>query len=57
MTRLFTLVLFLSISFQIEAQPADKYILLKPAKVFDGETMHEGWVVLVKNNRVEQTVL
>jgi imidazolonepropionase-like amidohydrolase len=55
MTRLFTLVLFLSISFQIEAQPADKYILLKPAKVFDGETMHEGWVVLVKNNRVEQT--
>jgi imidazolonepropionase-like amidohydrolase len=33
---------------------SDKYILLKPAKVFDGETMHEGWVVLVRNNKIEQ---
>ena len=32
----------------------DKYILLKPAKVFDGETMHEGWVVLIRNNKIEQ---
>jgi imidazolonepropionase-like amidohydrolase len=33
---------------------SDKYILLKPAKVFDGETMHEGWVVLIRNNKIEQ---
>ena len=32
----------------------DKYILLKPARVFDGEAMHEGWIVLVKNNKIEQ---
>jgi imidazolonepropionase-like amidohydrolase len=38
----------------ISAQQRDKYILLKPARVFDGETMHEGWVVLVKNNKIEQ---
>ena len=33
---------------------SDKYILLKPSKVFDGETMHEGWVVLIRNNKIEQ---
>jgi imidazolonepropionase-like amidohydrolase len=27
--------------------------LLKPARVFDGETMHEGWAVLVRGDRVE----
>ena len=36
------------------SQQADKYILLKPDRVFDGETMHTGWVVLVKNNKIEQ---
>jgi len=29
-------------------------IVLKPARVFDGETMHEGWMVLVKGDRIEQ---
>ena len=28
-------------------------ILLKPARVFDGEAMHEGWVVLVRGGLVE----
>lgn len=28
-------------------------ILLKPARVFDGETMHEGWAVRVKGERIE----
>ena len=32
----------------------DKYILLKPDRVFDGEQMQTGWVVLVKNNKIEQ---
>ena len=27
--------------------------LLKPDRVFDGEQMHEGWQVLVKNNKIE----
>jgi imidazolonepropionase-like amidohydrolase len=36
------------------AQPADKYILLKPDRVFDGEAMQTGWVVLVRNNKIEQ---
>jgi len=35
------------------AQQADKYYLLKPDRVFDGESMHTGWIVLVKNNRIE----
>jgi imidazolonepropionase-like amidohydrolase len=29
-------------------------IVLKPARVFDGDAMHEGWVVLVKGDRIEQ---
>jgi imidazolonepropionase-like amidohydrolase len=35
------------------AQQNDKYILLQPAKVFDGETFHDGWQVMVKNNKIE----
>ena len=35
-------------------QLTDKYILLKPDRVFDGEQMHNDWVVLVKNNKIEQ---
>jgi imidazolonepropionase-like amidohydrolase len=31
----------------------DKYILLRPTRVFDGETMHTNWQVLVKNQRIE----
>jgi imidazolonepropionase-like amidohydrolase len=36
------------------AQQNDKYILLKPDRVFDGESFHDDWVVLVKNNTIEQ---
>jgi imidazolonepropionase-like amidohydrolase len=36
------------------AQKQDKYILLKPEKVFDGEQMQTGWVILVKNNKIEE---
>lgn len=31
----------------------DTFYLLKPDRVFDGEEMHEGWQVLVKNKRIE----
>lgn len=33
-----------------QAQPA---LLLQPDRVFDGETMHEGWSVLVRGERIE----
>ncbi|MFD2247761.1 metal-dependent hydrolase family protein [Pontibacter ruber] len=36
-----------------QATTADTWYLLKPARVFDGEKMHEGWQVLVKNNKIE----
>ncbi len=34
------------------AQTKDSIYLLKPDRVFDGEQMHEGWQVLVKNNKI-----
>jgi imidazolonepropionase-like amidohydrolase len=33
---------------------ADKYYLLKADKVFDGETMHNNWSILVRNNKIDQ---
>src|SRR5689334_23028146 len=35
-----------------EAQSASQ-ILLKPARVFDGTDMHEGWAVLVHGTKIE----
>jgi imidazolonepropionase-like amidohydrolase len=35
-------------------QNSDKYILLKPDRVFDGEQMQTGWIVLVKNDTIVQ---
>jgi imidazolonepropionase-like amidohydrolase len=32
----------------------DKYVLLKADRLFDGENMHTGWSILVRNNRIEQ---
>jgi imidazolonepropionase-like amidohydrolase len=43
----------LLICFSSYAQ-ADKYILLKADRVFDGEVMYSGWSVLVKNNLIEE---
>ncbi len=37
----------------MNAQVKDQYILLKPDRVFDGDSLHTGWVVLVKNNLIE----
>lgn len=31
----------------------DSFYLLKPARVFDGESMHAGWIVLVHKNKIE----
>jgi imidazolonepropionase-like amidohydrolase len=42
-------VIFLIITLPLSAQT-----LLKPDRVFDGEELHDGWVVLVENNRITQ---
>ncbi|HEY4149292.1 MAG TPA: amidohydrolase family protein [Chitinophagaceae bacterium] len=53
-TRLLLAAIFL-LPVLLLAQPAstDVFYLLKPARVFDGEQMHEGWQVLVKNGSIE----
>jgi len=43
---------FILISIFASAQ-TDSFYLLKPSRVFDGETMHTGWVVLVHGNKIE----
>ena len=35
-----------------QSSSKDTFYLLKPDRVFDGEQMHEGWQVLVKNNKI-----
>lgn len=47
------LVLFFSLPAFPQAPKPDTFYLLKPDRVFDGEEMHEGWQVLVKNNKIE----
>src|SRR5205809_5467018 len=46
------LISFLSVV-AINAGAQDKF-LLTPSRVFDGETMHEGWSVLVQNSKILQ---
>ncbi len=55
MRKIFFALSFLLFQSLVSAQQADKYILLKPDRVFDGEQFHTGWVVLVKNNYIEAT--
>jgi imidazolonepropionase-like amidohydrolase len=45
----FAILLF---AFATSAQ-TDSFYLLKPDRVFDGETMHTDWIVLVKGNKIE----
>ena len=33
--------------------PAAGITILKPARVFDGETLHEGWAVRVRGDRID----
>lgn len=51
---LFCLLLFFSFQPLCAQSPEkDQYYLLKPARVFDGEHMQQGWQVLVKNDKIE----
>jgi len=50
--KYFLIAAFLLITGVLSAQ-GDKFILLKPDRVFDGEQMQTGWVVLIKGNKIE----
>jgi imidazolonepropionase-like amidohydrolase len=43
----------LLLCFSIVCAQTDSFYLLKPDRVFDGETMHNDWVVLVRANKIE----
>lgn len=49
MRSLFTLLLSLAVGSLLAAQNVS---LLKPARVFDGESLHEGWAVLVSGDKI-----
>jgi imidazolonepropionase-like amidohydrolase len=51
LTLLFAICLFFYASAQDNIN--ETYTLLKPDRVFDGEQIHTGWVVLVKGNHIE----
>src|SRR5215471_343425 len=54
--RLLTVFVLLSLTCTTtysQAFKPDTFYLLKPDRVFDGEEMHEGWQVLVKNSKIE----
>jgi imidazolonepropionase-like amidohydrolase len=51
--KLLFLFSLLSLSLISNAQN-DSFYLFKPDRVFDGETMHTDWVVLVRGNKIEQ---
>jgi imidazolonepropionase-like amidohydrolase len=42
-----------SLLFLIQTLALGQSIVLQPARVFDGETLHEGWAVRVKGERIE----
>lgn len=52
MKRFLALVL-LAASISVFAQN-DHYYLLQADRVFDGDNMHTGWSVLIRNNRIEE---
>lgn len=53
MKRILITAIYLISVLSCFGQVNDKYILLKPDLVFDGEQIHTDWVVLIKNNLIE----
>ena len=45
--------MLLAASLQAETPAAPSAYFLKPARVFDGDSMHEGWIVLVRGDKIE----
>lgn len=54
MKKYFLLSLAVASLLVAHAQSPDKYTLLRPDRVFDGERVQIGWVILIKNNTIEQ---
>src|SRR6476620_9055646 len=52
MKKIFLVIITLVMLHFSHDQNSDKYILLKPDRVFDGEQMQTGWIVLVKNDSI-----
>jgi imidazolonepropionase-like amidohydrolase len=47
--------ILLLLAMQMTAQtPSQQVTLLRPARVFDGDTIHENWVVLVRGDKIER---
>jgi imidazolonepropionase-like amidohydrolase len=46
-------ILAAAVAVQPRAQDAPAVVVLRPARVFDGEAMHEGWAVRVRGPRIE----
>jgi len=53
MNRISALLFCTLVTISIKAQISENYILLKPDRVFDGEQMQTGWVVLVRDHKIE----
>jgi len=51
--RLFSICLLLALAPLAALAQAPAAMLLKPARVFDGEAMHEGWAVRVAGDRIQ----
>src|SRR5215813_4945582 len=51
----FLILCFLCVlcSFPLTLAQTPAVYLLKPAQVFDGESMHSGWVVVIRGNRID----
>lgn len=49
---LLAVLLVFATTLPLAAQPPAPATLLRPARVFDGEAMHEGWAVLVVGERI-----
>src|ERR1051326_4998033 len=50
---LFRVFVLCAATLAAQAQPQSETVVLKPARVFDGEAMHEGWLVRVRGGRIE----
>ena len=50
-----SLIYLITFLFALTATAQDTLVLLKPARVFDGNTMHNNWQVLVQKERIVAT--
>jgi len=53
LTVLFGAITLLAQAPSASSRKSEQVTILRPARVFDGETMHTGWSVRVKGNRIE----